>query len=85
MPALIGKWGNSLALRLPAHVAEAARLREGDPVVVEARDGDVVIRRADREATLVELFGGRTPEAWRAAYAGAWDWGPDLGREIVAE
>ena len=34
---------------------------------------------------LEELFAGKTAEEWRAAYAGAYDWGPDFGREIVAE
>ena len=38
-----------------------------------------------RRFTLRELFHGKTPEEWRAAYAGAFDWGPDLGREAVEE
>jgi len=32
-----------------------------------------------------ELFRGKTPEEWRALYAGAYDWGPDVGREIIEE
>jgi antitoxin MazE len=34
---------------------------------------------------LAELFEGKSPEEWRAAYAGAFDWGPDVGREVVEE
>lgn len=83
--AVIGRWGNSLALRLPTEVVETARVRDGERVTIEARDGDIVIRRAAPQFTLEELFRGRTPEEWRAAYAGAFDWGPDVGREIVEE
>ena len=35
--------------------------------------------------TLQELFRGKSPQEWRAAYAGAFDWGPDLGHEAVEE
>lgn len=37
-------WGNNLAVRIPAAVARAARLVRGQPVVVEAVDGTVVVR-----------------------------------------
>ena len=32
----VAKWGNSLAVRLPAAVVEALALGEGDDVVIEA-------------------------------------------------
>jgi len=32
----ISKWGNSLAIRLPAAVVDALGLREGDDVIVHA-------------------------------------------------
>jgi hypothetical protein len=32
-----------------------------------------------------ECAGLDRPEEWRAAYAGAFDWGPDVGREVVEE
>lgn len=32
----VSKWGNSLAIRLPAAVVEAMGLREGDDIVVHA-------------------------------------------------
>ena len=83
--AVIGKWGNSLALRLPSAVVDAAQVRDGERVNVEARDGNIVIRRAIPQFTLEELFRGKTPKEWRAEYAGAFDWGPDVGREIVNE
>ena len=38
---------------------------------------------ADPRITLEKLFRGRSAGEWRAEYAGAFDWGSDLGREIV--
>lgn len=34
----VGKWGNSLAVRLPAAVVDALGLQEGDEVQVEVAD-----------------------------------------------
>ena len=34
----VGKWGNSLAVRLPAAVVEALQLKEGDEIEVEVAD-----------------------------------------------
>jgi antitoxin MazE len=82
---VIGRWGKSLAVRLPGDVAEAAGIAEGERVEIETRDAEIVIRRAAPRFTLDELFRGKTPEEWRALYAEAYDWGPDVGREIVEE
>lgn len=83
--ATVGKWGKNLAVRVPGEIARAARLSDGERVQIEARDGDIVIRRAVPRFTLEELFKGKSPKQWRAAYAGAFDWGADIGREIVEE
>lgn len=40
----VQNWGNNLAVRIPASVARAARLVRGQPVVVEAVDGTVIVR-----------------------------------------
>ncbi|MBX9919581.1 MAG: AbrB/MazE/SpoVT family DNA-binding domain-containing protein, partial [Mycolicibacterium frederiksbergense] len=34
----VGRWGNSLAIRIPAAVADALGLKDGDEVRVEAAD-----------------------------------------------
>jgi antitoxin MazE len=83
--ATIGKWGNSLAVRIPGDVAAAARLAEGDTVEIEARDDAVIVRHAAPRFSAAELFKGRSAAEWRAVYAGAYDWGPDVGREAVPE
>ena len=81
----VGRWGKSLAIRLPGEIAKAAGISDGERVEIEARDADIVIRRAVPRFTLQELFAGKSPREWRAAYADAFDWGPDVGREAVEE
>ena len=81
----VGKWGKNLAVRFPGDVAREIGLREGEQVEIAAQDGAIVIRRAPPHFTLEDLFRGRSPKAWRAAYTGAIDWGDDLGRELVEE
>ena len=83
--AIVGRWGRSLAVRLPGDVARAVGIGDGERVDIEARDGEVVIRPAAPHFTLQELFTGKSPQQWRAAYASAFDWGPDVGREAVEE
>jgi antitoxin component of MazEF toxin-antitoxin module len=81
----VGRWGKNLAIRFPGDIARAAGLCEGERVEIETRGSEIIIRRVLPHFTLEELFRGRTPEEWRAEYARAFDWGPDLGREIVEE
>jgi antitoxin MazE len=40
----VQKWGNSLAVRIPAAVARSARFRVGLPVEVSAQDSNVLVR-----------------------------------------
>ena len=61
----VAKWGNSLAVRLPAAVVEALELKEGDYIeihVVDTREL-AVARKPSREALLRRLraFRGRLP------------------------
>lgn len=81
----VGKWGRSLAVRIPGEVASAVGIDEGQRVDVEALDGNIVMRAVPRGLTLTELFAGKTPAEWRATYAGAYDWGPEVGRELIEE
>lgn len=81
----IGKWGKNLAIRFPSDIVKAAKLRDSERLDIEIQDGHIVIRRRAPHFTLQELFHGKSPEEWRAAYAEAFDWGPDVGREVVEE
>jgi antitoxin MazE len=40
----VQKWGNSLAVRIPAAVARSVRFRAGQPVEVSAADSHVLVR-----------------------------------------
>ena len=50
---------------------------------IETRQDTIVIWRVQPHFTLEELFAGKSTEEWRALYEGAYDWEPDVGREIV--
>jgi antitoxin MazE len=61
----LAKWGNSLAVRLPAAVVEALKLKEGDDIeirVAAARELTVA-RKPGRQELLKRLrrFRGRLP------------------------
>jgi antitoxin MazE len=82
----IGKWGRTLAIRLPRDIVKDARLTSGERLNIETHSGgEIILRRVAPHFTLEELFRGKSAEEWRAAYANAFDWGPDVGREVVDE
>jgi antitoxin MazE len=83
--AVVGRWGKSLAVRIPGEVADAAGIAEGARVEIETQEAKIVIRRARPRFTLEELFRGKTAAEWRALYADAYDWGSGVGREVVDE
>jgi len=82
---VVGKWGRTLAIRLPAEVVKAVGMRQGEHLEIEAHDGAIMLRKANPRLTLEELFRGKTPQEWQRAYADGFDWGPDVGREVVEE
>ena len=79
MQVNVARWGNSLGLRIPKGIAEQAGLRAGSRVEIEAADGRVIVTAAKPRYVLADLLKDMTPEAMRDAF----DWGPDVGREIV--
>ena len=65
----VSRWGNSLAVRLPAAVVEALKLHEGDDIeihVVGSRTFEIS-KSASKEELLARLrkFRGRMPEGFR--------------------
>jgi antitoxin MazE len=61
----VSKWGNSLAIRLPASVVEALKIHEGDDIEVIIADERVfkVRKKPDKDAILARLrqFRGKLP------------------------
>lgn len=61
MRAVVRKWGNSAAVRLPAATLAAAGLRLDQEVEVRAEDGRVVLEPV-RETGLDALLAAITPD-----------------------
>jgi antitoxin MazE len=65
----VSKWGNSLAVRLPAVVVEALALKEGDEIEIRIADEREfhIARKPSREELLRRLraFRGRMPADFR--------------------
>lgn len=66
---LVSKWGNSLAIRLPASVVEALKLKEGDEVevhVVGERAFDIARDRSrERALARIRAFKWKLPADWK--------------------
>jgi len=77
MHAQVGKWGNSLAFRIPGPYAKDLELREGMELDVSVTEGALVLRPCARQYTLEELVAGITPENRHEET----DWGQAVGRE----
>ena len=80
MKSLVRKWGNSPAVRIPAAVMEAARLRLDQAVDVRVEDGRIIIEPIhvpDRD--LATLLRGIRPDNLHEPV----DFGSPVGREIL--
>lgn len=58
----VKKWGNSLAIRIPQVVAEAAHMRDGAEVEISIHDKQITIDLKKKTPTLEELLAKITPE-----------------------
>ena len=81
--AIIGRWGQSLAVRFPPDVVKLAGLGDGQQVELVPQNGEILIRKIEADLTVEGMFRDKSPEEWRALYADAYDWGSDRGRESV--
>jgi antitoxin MazE len=77
MKISIGKWGNSLAVRLPNAYAKDLDLKEGMELNVSLIEDGLLLRPPSKSYTLEELLAQITPENLH----GETDWGPSVGRE----
>ena len=74
----ISKWGNSLAVRIPAAFAETVGLEEGSEVEVKVRAGRLILIPAtSRRYDLRRLVEKITPENSHELI----DWGKPAGKE----
>ncbi len=65
----VAKWGNSLAIRLPASVVEALELKEGDDIDLHvAGEGGLEVTRKPTRQELIERlrkFRGMLPDDFK--------------------
>ncbi len=80
MRAVVKKWGNSAAVRIPSGILEAARLRLDEVVDVREQDGQIVIEpiRPDK-VDLAHLLAGITADNLH----GGVDFGAAVGKELL--
>lgn len=77
--AVIQKWGNSQAVRLPRTVLNAANMQENDTVSIDVQENLITLRKLPQRRTLDDLFAGYTGDYWPAEY----DFGADVGLEVL--
>lgn len=80
--ATVQKWGNSLAIRIPAGLAGQIELTDGTEVDLALREGALVIRpTAEPKLSLRALLASCKPSQNHREV----DWGDDVGAEVSAE
>ena len=77
MRSRVSRWGNSLAIRIPASFSRETGIVAGDAVEMQVEDGGIVITPVRPTFTLDELLAGVTDENIHAET----EWGPAVGRE----
>ena len=78
--ATVQKWGNSLAIRIPATLAGQLHVGDGSTVDLEVRGGALVVRLRRRPILrLTDLLKDCKP----CQLHGETDFGADVGREIT--
>jgi antitoxin MazE len=78
---LVGKWGNSLAIRIPATTAKELGLHDGSELDLHQESGNLVLRPVVEEEivySLEELVAQITPESVHEET----DWGVPEGKEV---
>jgi antitoxin MazE len=79
MKIRIGKWGNSLAIRIPGPFAKELNLKSGMEVDVSVGNDGLRLRTKGVSYTLEELLAKITP----VTVHGETDWGSACGREAL--
>lgn len=77
METQIGKWGNSLAIRIPLAFAREAQIEEGTTVDLRVVEGQLIVTPIRRTYHLEQLVAGITPDNRHDET----DWGGPVGNE----
>lgn len=78
--AMLAKWGNSLAIRLPKKIINAQLLREGDAVEIESSGETIVIKKVSppKHYNLKDILGCFSKSTDEPEV----DWGRPQGQEF---
>ena len=85
MPTAVQKWGNSLGVRIPRHLANELQIEAGTPVDMHVINGSLTITPAPRprhrqgRVRLKDILASLTPEKVTPTVR----WGADVGTEII--
>ncbi len=79
MEAVVQKWGNSAAVRLPATLLKEIKLATGEQIEITTEDGRIIISPLRNRYRLADLLAGVTEENRHDES----DFGPALGREAL--
>lgn len=80
MTVTVAKWGNSLAVRIPAAEAAKAAIKEGDEVDLTASaKGHLIVKKVRKDINFDSLYAQITPENFHPET----DWGQSVGSENV--
>jgi antitoxin MazE len=77
MQTVIGKWGNSLAVRIPQNAVNELSIKEGTAVTVSVDNGALVLKRSRIQYSLDDLLRDHVPEHNQKET----DWGKPFGKE----
>ncbi len=61
----VSRWGNSLAVRLPAALLERAHIDQNDDVEISVQGDEITIKRVAHKVTMEELLRNFDPERHR--------------------
>ena len=75
------KWGNSSGVRLPKRIINAAKLKNDQLITVSLKGQSIILTpvKSSDDFTLNKMLEGVTPENVH----GEFDWGPNVGAEII--
>jgi antitoxin ChpS len=79
----IQKWGNSMALRIPAVTMRAWGIAEGQTVALQVEAGALVVRPAQKRYTLAELLAQCDFSKPKRAVDREWLDAPPVGLEDI--
>jgi antitoxin MazE len=80
MRAIVKKWGNSAAVRIPSGIMQAARLNLDEAVDVREQGGQIVIKPIrSGKVVLADLLADITPDNLH----GGVDFGNPVGKESL--